>query len=445
MNPIVNRTLASTLLVLTAAAQLPALAASEGDWQADAPGVRHFINPSNLPSPFASPSARSRSSLVAKPAGAGLKVPPGFEIKQLVARGLDRPRLIRVAPNGDIFVAETGAGRVRVLRLGGDGSVVVQNEVFATGLNLPFGVNFYPSDRPQWIYVAETDKVVRFPYIEGDLKARGNAQVVVGTLPHGGNHYTRDVVFSADGKTMFVSIGSASNVAENMGALSPPALQAWIKDKPLGAAWGYETERADVLAFNPEGRNRRIFATGIRNCVGMAIAPSTSDLWCSTNERDLMGDDLVPDYLTRVREGSFYGWPWYYIGDHQDPRHPGARPDLRDRITVPDVLIQAHAASLQMMFYTGDQFPAAFKGNAFAALHGSWNRAVRTGYKIIRAYVTDGVPRGDYEDFVTGFVAGDSAVWGRPVGIAQAKDGSLLFSEDGNSTIWRVMYKTPPQ
>jgi glucose/arabinose dehydrogenase len=230
-----------------------------------------------------------------------------------------------------------------------------------------------------------------------------------------------------------------------MGALSPAALQAWIKDKPLGAAWGYETERADVLAFNPEGRNRRIFATGIRNCVGMAIAPSTNDLWCSTNERDLMGDDLVPDYLTRVREGGFYGWPWYYIGDHQDPRLAGARPDLRDRITVPDVLIQAHAASLQMMFYTGNQFPPGYKGSAFAALHGSWNRATRTGYKIVRAYVTDGVPRGDYEDFVTGFVASDSAVWGRPVGIAQARDGSLLFSEDGNSTIWRVMYKIPPR
>ncbi|MGA8229203.1 MAG: sorbosone dehydrogenase family protein, partial [Xanthobacteraceae bacterium] len=392
------------------------------------------------PAPFASPSVRSRSSVVPRPGGAQLKVPPGFEIKQ-IAQGLEKPRLMRLAPNGDIFVAETSYGRVRALRLSADGNGVAQNEVFATGLNLPFGISFYPPDNPQWVYVAQTDKVVRFPYAAGDMKARGAPEVAVAELPHGGNHYSRDVVFSADGKTMFVSVGSGSNVAEGMGTLDPAALAAFIKDKPLGATWGNETERADVLAFDPDGKNRRIFATGIRNCVGMAINPATGDLWCSTNERDLLGDNLVPDYLTRVREGAFYGWPWYYIGAHQDPRQPGARPDLKDKVTIPDVLIQAHSASLQMMFYTGDQFPADYKGSAFAAEHGSWNRAARTGYKIIRAPMKNGVATGEYEDFVTGFVVNDSDVWGRPVGVVQAKDGSLLFSEDGNGTIWRVTHK----
>jgi glucose/arabinose dehydrogenase len=281
---------------------------------------------------------------------------------------------------------------------------------------------------------------VRYPYLVGDTKARSEPQVVVSYLPHGGNHYSRDLVFSADGGKMFVSIGSASNVGEGMGTLHPAALRAWINEKPLGAAWGNETERAAVLAFDPDGKNRRIYATGIRNCVGMAINPTTSDLWCSTNERDLLGDDLVPDYITRVRGGAFYGWPWYYIGSHEDPRRAGERPDLKDKVTVPDVLIQSHAASLQMMFYTGAAFPPEYQGNAFAAEQGSWNRATRTGYKIIRVPVKDGVPTGDYEDFVTGFVVNDASVWGRPVGVAQTKDGSLLFSDDGNGTIWRVTY-----
>jgi glucose/arabinose dehydrogenase len=418
----------------------PLYAQAPGDWRKDAPSVTHHITAAALPAPIASASTRSRSTVVTRPADAQLRVPPGFEVR-LVAQGLQKPRLMRIAPNGDIFISETGAGRVRVLRLGADGTVA-QNEIFTSGLTLPFGVSFYPlGDDPQWLYVAETDKVVRYPYRTGDTKPRGPAEIVVAELPHGGNHYTRDVVFSADGSKMFVSVGSGSNVAEGMGSRDPAALQTFIKDKPLGATWGTETERADVLVFDPDGKNRRIFATGIRNCVGLAVNPTTGDLWCSTNERDLLGDNLVPDYLTRVREGAFYGWPWYYIGAHQDPRHAGARPDLKDKVTLPDVLIQAHSASLQMMFYTGDQFPADYKGNAFAAQHGSWNRATRTGYKIIRAIVKDGIPTGVYEDFVTGFVVNDADVWGRPVGVAQAKDGTLLFSEDGNGTIWRVSYK----
>jgi glucose/arabinose dehydrogenase len=241
---------------------------------------------------------------------------------------------------------------------------------------------------------------------------------------------------------MFVSVGSGSNVAEDMTKLDAAALQKWIAENPPGATWGAEAERADVLVFDPQGKNRRIFATGIRNCVGMGIQPTTGDLWCTTNERDLLGDDLPPDYLTRVKEGAFYGWPWYYIGAHEDPRHKNARPDLADKITVPDVLLQPHSAPLGMVFYDGSQFPAEYNGQAFAASHGSWNRTQRTGYKIIRVITKDGVPTGEYEDFVTGFVINDANVWGRPVGVTVAKDGALLFSEDSNGTIWRVSHST---
>jgi glucose/arabinose dehydrogenase len=411
-------------------------AAAFGSWHDDAPGKRRHITADALPAPYASPSVGNGVRVVRPPADAKLKVPAGFEVK-MFASGLAAPRLLRAAPNGDIFVAETAAGRVRVLRPGENGATASQNEIFASGLRGPFGIAFYPADNPEWVYVGNTDSVVRFAYRDGDMKARGAPETIVAQLPTGG-HSTRDVVFSKDGSKMFVSVGSASNDAEGMGRLDPAGMRKWEQDKPAGAGWGNETERAGVLVFDPQGKGRRIFATGIRNCVGLAINPTTGDLWCSTNERDGLGDNLPPDYLTRVREGGFYGWPWYYMGAHEDPRHPGERPDLKDKIIVPDVLIQPHSASLQLTFYSGDQFPAELKGSAFAAEHGSWNRATRTGYKIIRAIVKDGVPTGEYEDFVTGFVIDDASVWGRPVGIVQAKDGSLIFSEDGNGTIWRV-------
>jgi len=239
---------------------------------------------------------------------------------------------------------------------------------------------------------------------------------------------------------MYLSVGSGSNVAEDMEKLSGDALQDWQSSHPLGATWGRETDRADVLAFDPQGKRIGIFATGIRNCVGMAIDPSNGTLWCSTNERDGLGNNLPPDYITRVRDGAFYGWPWYYIGANEDPRHKDERPDLKDKITVPDVLIQAHSASLEMTFYTATQFPADYRGNIFAAEHGSWNRAIRTGYKVIRVIVKDGVPTGEYDDFATGFVVNDAEVWGRPVGVAVDKDGALLVSEDASGTVWRITY-----
>jgi glucose/arabinose dehydrogenase len=414
--------------------------AAFGDYQSDAPGVRRLITPADLPPPLQTPSRANHVSIVRKPANAQLKVPPGFSIKQFATFGaLDKARTLRVAPNGDIFAAETSAGRIRVLRPNRRSDGTARNTVFASGLNQPFGVAFYPNgDYPQWVYVANIDSVIRFPYRRGDTTPRGAPQTIVPSLPAQAGHGTRDIAFSKDGATMYVSVGSASNDAE--GSVKPEDFDKWAASHALGAMWHEEYERAAVLAFDPQGNNRRIFATGIRNCVGLAVDPSTGDPWCSTNERDALGDDLVPDYLTRVQEGHFYGWPWFYIGANEDPRHKGERPDLKDKITVPDILLQAHSASLGMMFYTGNQFPPEYRGSIFAAEHGSWNRAKRTGHKIVRGIFKDGKPTGEYEDFVTGFVATNSTVWGRPVGITQMKDGSLLFCEDGNSTLWRVTY-----
>jgi glucose/arabinose dehydrogenase len=404
------------------------------DWKSDKPGVVRHITVKDLPRPGATPSASNYPRVVARPAAAVPQVPDGFRA-DLFADGLSGPRIMRVAPNGDIFIAETRAGRIRVLRAADGASKPSANGVYASGLHQPFGIAFFPgTGEPEWVYVANTDSVVRFAYRRGDLKATAPPETIVAELPHGSGHSTRDIAFSKDDKRLYVSVGSESNVAQGMAK----PMTASIARLPPGASWGSETDRADVLAFDPDGKNRTVFATGIRNCVGLAIHPATGDLWCSTNERDGLGDNLVPDYVTRVREGAFYGWPWYYLGGNEDPRHAGERLDLKDQIAVPDVLLQAHSASLGLTFYNGSLFPAGYKGDGFAAEHGSWNRASRTGYKVIRIRVKDGVPTGEYEDFVTGFVVDDSKVWGRPVGVAVAHDGALLISEDGSGTIWRI-------
>jgi glucose/arabinose dehydrogenase len=407
-----------------------------GSWQLDKPGTIRLIRPQDLPAPGATPSASTFPRIAARPSGAVPQVPPGFKI-ELFAEGLSGPRTIRVAPNGDIFVAETQAGRIRVLRAPDGASKPSATEGYASGLNHPFGIAFFPPGDPQWVYVANTDGVVRFPYRSGDMKASGAAEVVVAKLPTGG-HSTRDIAFMLDGKRMLVSVGSAGNDGEGMGR-PPGGLEAWSAREPLGAAWGNEADRAAVLSFDPDGKNKKLFATGIRNCVGLAVQANGTP-WCSTNERDGLGDDLVPDYVTRIRENAFYGWPWYYIGSHEDPHHAGERPDLKDKVTIPDVLLQSHSASLAMTFYDGTSFPAEYRGDAFAAEHGSWNRSKRTGYKVVRIRLKDGVPTGEYEDFATGFVINDSRVWGRPVGVAVAHDGALLISEDANGTVWRVSH-----
>lgn len=369
------------------------------------------------------------------------EVPDGFQVN-LFASALSGPRTIQVAPNGDIFVAESRGGRIRVLRAHDGASEPFQSAVFADGLQRPYGIAFYPpGPDPRYVYVAETDTVIRFPYQNGDIEARGPAETVVASLPTGGGHWTRDIAFSPDGRRLFVAVGSESNVAQAMGRMPAAEFADLQSEFGLGVAWGSEMFRAAVLAFDPDGNNRRIFATGIRNCSGLAIQSETGDLWCATNERDGLGDNLPPDYATRVGQGKFYGWPWYYIGDNEDPRHTGARPDLAGQVTIPDVLIQAHSAPLGIVFYDDDAFPGDYRGDGFVALHGSWNRESLTGYKVVRIVIEDGKPTGEYQDFMTGFVLDAENVWGRPVGVAVAKDGALLVSEDGSGAIWRVAPK----
>ena len=391
------------------------------DYRYQKPGLSHWIKASDLPAPAPSTSANNGPRIVPRPANAWPQAPQGFTVN-LYAEGLHNPRLIRTAPNGDIFLAETGAGNIKVFRgIGKDGKPL-KSETFASGLTGPFGIAFYPlGPNPAWLYVGNMDSVVRFPYHNGDMTATAPPQHLA-DLPGAGGHTTRDVQFSLDGKTMFVSVGSHSNV-----------------DDPDTTP--EEKNRADILAFNPDGTGMHLFATGIRNAVGLAVNPITGELWCSVNERDGLGNNLVPDYITHVQPGGFYGWPWWYIGSHQDPRHPGKHPELKDKVIVPDVLLQPHNASLQMTFYSGNQFPAQYQGDIFASEHGSWNRNPRAGYEVIRVPLHQtGHAQGDYEDFLTGFVVDDTSVWGRPVGITTAPDGSLLVTDDGSESIWRVAY-----
>ena len=388
------------------------------------PGAVHKITVADLPQPYATRSVDNGPSLVARPAAAWPQTLPGFKVTQY-ASGLDSPRLIRRAPNGDLFVSESEPGRIKVLRGLAPGGRAQTVEVFAAGLQEPFGIAFYPpGPDPSYVYVANTGSVVRFAYQSGDLKARGPRQVIVPDLPgggrlRGGGHWTRDLAFALDGKKMYVSVGSYSNVDDTDG--NPD-----------------EFHRANILEFNPDGSGIRVFAWGIRNPVGIAVHPQTGELWTSVNERDGLGDNLVPDYITHVQDGGFYGWPWFYMGGNQDPRHKGKHPELKSKVVTPDVLLQPHNASLEMTFYDGEQFPAEFRGDIFAAEHGSWNKSVRTGYEVIRVPMKGGHAAGEYHDFLTGFVTPDGRVWGRPVGVAVAQDGSLMVTDDGSGTVWRV-------
>ena len=427
------RTLLLIGLPLTAAAQdVRTGAAAYGDWRTDKPGVVRHLTAADLPAPGATESASRGPSTRQRPPGAMPAVPPGFRVN-IWATGLETPRAMRTAPNGDVFLAESGAGAVRVYRTVDGADHPGASTVFADDLDQPFGIAFWPPAQPRFVYVAETNRIVRYPY-DGGTKAAGPTQVVVASLPEGG-HWTRDLAASPDGRTLYVSVGSASNVARGMRGAARGGTPA-----DRGAGVGDETGRAAVFSFAPEGGVLHLVASGIRNCVGLAIQPKTNALWCATNERDGMGDNLPPDYATRVQPGAFFGWPWFYIGAHEDPRHRGERPDLAAVVSTPDVLIQPHSAPLGITFYDGAMFPAAYQGDAFVTLHGSWNRAERTGYKVIRLRMRDGQPTGEYEDFLTGFVVNADTVWGRPVGVTVAHDGSLLVSEDGNGTIWRISH-----
>lgn len=388
------------------------------DYRFEKPGMVRHITLKDLPRPYATESASSAPKIVARPTDAWPKAPRGFTV-QLFATGLINPRILRTAPNGDIFLAETVPGDIKVFRgITPDGKPE-QVRIFATGLNTPFGIAFYPpGPNPQWVYVANMDSVVRFPYHNGDMVATGPLQHL-DDLPSGGHHRSRDIQFSPDGKHMFVSVGSQENV----------------DDSPV------EKHRADILEYNPDGSDVHVYASGIRNPVGIAVDPTTGELWCSVNERDGLGNDLVPDYITHVTEGGFYGWPWWYMGGNQDPRFPGQHPELREKVITPDVILQPHDASLEMTFYEGKQFSEEYRGDIFAAEHGSWNRSPRAGYEVIRVPLHHtGHATGEYEDFLTGFVVDENSVWGRPVGVTVAPDGSLLVSDDGSGSIWRVVY-----
>jgi glucose/arabinose dehydrogenase len=392
------------------------------DFRYEKPGNVHKITVADLPEPYATKSSSNGPKMVKRPDNVLPVAPPGFKV-ELYADELDNPRTLRTAPNGDIFLAETDPGRILVFRgMTSDGKPE-QTAIFARGFKNPYGLAFYPpGPDPQWLYVGSEGEVVRIPYHNGDMKASGAPQHIA-DLPARGGHSTRAIAFSQDGKKMFVAVGSGSNVDD--------------PDTHPG-----EKNRADILVCDPANCQLSVYAYGIRNAGGgIAINPQTGELWCSTNERDALGDNLVPDYITHVQEGGFYGWPWWYMGGHQDPRHQGKHPELKDKLIVPDVLLQPHNASLELTFYEGKQFPAEYSGDIFASEHGSWNKAVRVGYEVIRVPLHQtGHASGEYEDFLTGFVLPDGNVWGRPVGITVAPDGSLLVSDDGSDSIWRVSY-----
>jgi glucose/arabinose dehydrogenase len=492
-----NRLILLAALTTAAAAQQPLLTgqAAFTDWSQQAPGVRHKITLADLPKPDPSQSVGNQPNLIPRPAGAMPIAPPGFKVTlyaggdsaplqrkdntehmKLSGGTFTQPRIVRTAPNGDIFLADTGAGTIFVLRghtTDGKAETIAK---YATGLDHPFGIAFYPTDspNPKYIYVGNATTIQRFAYKSGDLHATSAPETMVPDIPGyaqlaGGGHSSRDVVFTKDDKHMLVSVGSGSNVDD---ADTHPR----------------EFHRADVLEFSPEGKFEEVYASGIRNCVGEAINPITGSLWCSTNERDELGNHLVPDYVTSVPEHSFFGWPWYYMGGHLDPRlqnpcanGPGgnqqlAHPltsdeaknckhiDLAAKVKTPDVLVQPHMASLEMTFYPFHQpiyvggpndtrsndpnparmFPSTYDGDIFAAEHGSWNRDPRAGYEVISIPMHDGHATGEYDDFLTGFVTRDGQVWGRPVGVTVANDGSLLVVDDGSRSVWRVTYTGTP-
>jgi glucose/arabinose dehydrogenase len=415
-------------------------AAASTDWTADAPGVRRHFRPSDLPAPTtvrpAEESIAANVKVIEPPPGAMPKVPDGFAV-QILARGFKQPRRLRVAPNGDVFLSESGAGRVLVFRAGADG-LAAQPQVFAENLDRPYGIAFVPPDQPRHVYIAAANQVVRYPYRIGDAKASAPAEVIVDNIPTE-RHWTRDLAVSRDGKRLFLAVGSASNLGVGgMPDMTPEQIRQHEATHGRGAAWGKEENRAVVRVFDPEGKTVRNFATGLRNCSGLAMQPGTDNLWRVINERDHLGDKLVPDHMVLVREGAFYGWPWYYIGDHEDPALKGKRPDLRGQVRVPEVLIQAHSSALAIAFYDRDAFPADYRGDAIVALHGSHSRSERVGYKVIRVLMDQGRPTGAYEDFMTGFMLDKDTVWGRPAAVAVTHDGAVLVADDANGTIFRV-------
>ena len=383
----------------------------------------HTVTVRDLPPPEVQRGPFNPSRVIPKPADAELTLPPGFEVSAWAEGDLRQPRWMALAPNGDIFVSEpgersrqqqqTGSGRILILRDTNNDGKADERFTFAEGLLQPFGMAFWKD----YLYVGNTDAVVRYTYKSGQTKAEGAPEKLI-DLPAGG-HWTRNILFSRDGKKLYVAVGSASNVDAET-----------------------DPKRAAILEYNPDGTGYRVYASGTRNPVGLQFNPATGQLWAAVQERDLIGNDLVPEYVTSIKEGAFYGWPYSYIGQNEEPRRKGERPDLVKKAIAPDVLIQAHSAVLGLVFYDGRMFPAEYRGDAFVALHGSWNRAPRTGYKIVRVRMKNGKPVGGYDDFLVGWMLGEDRpeVWGRPVGLLVLKDGSMLITDDGANKIWRVAY-----
>ncbi|MDQ3041871.1 MAG: sorbosone dehydrogenase family protein [Acidobacteriota bacterium] len=376
------------------------------------------INAKDLPKPYATESARRNSKVVPQPGDAKLSMPKGFKISVFAEGGFTYPRWMTLAPNGDVFVADSRANAIVVLRDKNKDGAAEERFTFADNLSQPFGMAFNGG----YFYVANTDSVVRFKYKSGQTKAESAPERIIELTEGGYNqHWTRNILFSPDGKKLYVSIGSSGNVAPE-------------KDE----------RRAGISEYNPDGTGYRLFASGLRNPIGLAWNPANGQLWTAVNERDGLGEDLVPDYVTSVKDGGFYGFPYSYIGQNEEPRRKGENPELVKKAIVPDVLVTSHSAALGIVFYNGKMFPKEYQGDAFVAFHGSWNREKLTGYKIIRVNFENGkLVNNGYEDFVSGWLPNENSqeVWGRPVGLLVNADGSLLIADDGAKKIWRVSYQ----
>ena len=376
------------------------------------------IKPSDLPPPSATRDAENPPHVIPRPPEAKLQLPDGFSAAVFAEGGFLQSRWLAQAPNGDVFVADSKGGNIIILRDTNNDGIADQRFTFASVLNQPFGMAFWRN----YLYVGNTDAVVRFRYQPGKIKAEANAEKIA-SLPGWGyrEHWTRNLAFNPSGSKLYVTVGSQSNVD--------------VEPEP----------RASILEFDPDGSGRRVFASGLRNPVGLAFYPGTNQLWAAVQERDRLGDDLPPDFVTHIGEGGFYGWPYTYIGSHTDPRHQGEQHEPPLQAIVPDLLIQAHSAVLGLTFYTGTMFPQDYRGDAFVALHGSWNRSKRTGYKVVRIHFQGHRPVGGYEDFVVGWMLSEERpeVWGRPSGLLTMKDGSMLIADDGANKIWRITYHEP--
>ena len=379
-------------------------------------GERIEVRVEDLPAPYASESASNPSRLIERTAGATLKVPDGFEANTF-ASGFDNPRWMTVAANGDVLVADARVGRITSLRDDdGDGRAEI-TETFAAGRRYPHGMAI----RDGYLYVTDLDNIWRYDYRDGQLTASGRPQAMLprGSLGGGGGHSTRTLAISPDGRRFYVAIGSRGNIAEE----DPP--------------------RATVQVFDLDGGGQQTFASGLRNPVGIAFRPGGDSLYVVVNERDGVGDEMVPDYLTRIEDGDFFGWPYAYLGPNPQPGYGDRRPDLVARTKLPDVLFRSHSAPIGLVFYDGGSFPDDYRGDAFVALRGSWNAAVPRGYMIVRVPFENGRPAGGYQVFATGFWErgeNTASVWGRPAGLAVAADGSLLIADDTGGVIWRISY-----